>query len=267
MKAPFKTPLLASIAATVVTFGVIEGVAFSAIGVAVGFGLPLLSVYLLAQIVFHLGIIVFLVLLSDLFSIIGSEERLTRVNIANKVTLMRISMLPSILFLIIAGKNYTVGPILLPVLALTFMTDLIDGKLSRSRNQVTYIGRVLDSVSDYALLIVVAIAYVVYRLLPPWLFAIIVFRLLFQGFGMLGLLIRNRKVEPKTSLFGKTAIATTMVLFAIETFKFFSPFELNGILPYLEYVAGGIVGLSVLDKGWFFIRQFAPDSGNRINRP
>ena len=267
MEAPFKTPLFASIVTTAATYGVIEGAAFEVAGAAVGFGIPFLSIYLLTQIIFHLAIIVFLVLASDLFVVVGSEERLTRVNIANKVTLLRISMLPSILFLIIAGKNFAVGPILLPVLVLTFMTDLIDGKLSRSRNQVTYMGKVLDSVSDYALLIVVAIAYVVYRLLPPWLFIVIVFRLFFQGFGMLGLLIKNRKVEPKASLFGKVAIATTMVLFAIEAFRLFSPFGLRGILPYLEYAAGGVVGLSVLDKGWFFFRQFASRSEEGLSRP
>ena len=267
MKTPFKTPLFASITITVATYGVIESVAFTAVGTVFGFRPQFLFGYLITQASFHLAIIAFLVLASDLFIIVNSEKRLTRVNVANKVTLLRISMLPSILFLIIAGREFTMGPILIPVLALTFLTDLVDGKLSRAKNQVTIIGKVLDSVSDYALLIVVAIAYAIYRLLPNWLFTVIVFRLFFQGFGMLALLVKDRKVEPKPSLFGKVAIATTMILFAIEALRLLSKFEEKWILPYIEYTAGAIVGLSVLDKGWFFFRKFARKSGMPLTLP
>ena len=185
----------------------------------------------------------------------NTGERLSHVNAANKVTLLRISMLPSVLFMILAARDFTVGPVLIPTLAVTFLTDLIDGRISRTRNQVTLMGKILDSVSDYSILIVVAVAYFIYALLPGWLFWIIVFRLFFQAVGMLLVLLLRKRVEPKPTVFGKIAVATIMSLFAAEALKLVLPLRFLRCFPYVEATAGIVVALSVLDKGYFFFKQ------------
>lgn len=249
------TPLLASILSVLCSYCAIEAVVFVAVSVANGFDSGLLMAFFAVQAVFHLALLGFLVAAGDFFYNVGTGEPLERVNIANKVTLLRVSMLPSILFMILAGKDHQVAPILVPMLALTFLTDMIDGRLSRARNQVTQIGRILDSVSDYSLLFVIAIAYFIYGLLPAWLFAVIVFRLAFQATGMLIMLVTRKSVEPQPTLFGKAAVATTMVLFAIEALKLFAFEAFGPIFGPAEIAAGVIVGLSVIDKGWFFVRK------------
>jgi len=247
--------LLRSIALVLLCYGSFETAGFLAVSRAFGFPPGFVAAYLGAQAVFLGALALLLILSIEFFFIESTGERLIRVNIANKITLLRISMLPSILFLILAAPNHPVGPVLVPVIAATFLTDLIDGRISRTRNQVTLIGRILDSVSDYSLLIVIAVAYRAFGILPVWLFAVILGRFLLQAIGMLCVLLARKRVEPKTTVFGKAAVATTMVLFAVEALRLAAPERLAPAFEIIELIAGIIVAASVLDKGVFFVRE------------
>jgi phosphatidylglycerophosphate synthase len=250
-----RSSLLSSIALTLGCYWAAETAGVAMVGGYAGIPKESLAQFLAAQTAFHAGLYVFLFFCRTFFYIEATARQLDRVNIANKITLFRVSMLPSILFLILSAKAYDVAPILMVVLAVTFITDIVDGRLSRARNEVTRIGRILDSVSDYSLLIVIAVAYRAYGLLPLWLFLIILFRLLFQACGMLAILMIRGKVEPQPTLMGKIAIATTMSLFAAEALKLVLPEERLGLLAYAEAAAGFVVAISVLDKGYFFFKQ------------
>ncbi len=254
MNRTLKTSLHASILKTVGTFGVLELLIFYGVAYYYKFSRAFLRAFIITQIFFDLGIILFLVLCSNFFYIINTGERLTRVNLANKITLLRISMIPSLFFLILAIRDHRIGPVLLIAVGITFLTDLIDGRVSRATKQVTYMGKVLDSVSDYALLLVVSITYTVFSILPPWLLGIVLFRFLFQAVGMLLLLIIHRRVEPQATIFGKIAVATTMILFAVEPLKLLLHHRYHDVFFSLELIAGLVVGLSVFDKGLRFYR-------------
>jgi len=208
-----------SIVLTLSIYGTFEWLIFHVVAFLHQFNILLYSSYVIIQFLFHCGIYIFLRLTRDFFYLVETKEPLSSLNLANKITLLRISMLPSLVFFIIAVKQYPVGTILLSAIALTFITDLIDGRISRAFHQVTFIGRILDSVSDYSVLLVIAITYFVYKLIPLWLFMIILGRLLFQAFGMLVLLLKHKSVEPKPTIFGKVAVASIMVLFALEPLK------------------------------------------------
>jgi len=207
------------------------------------------------QIIFHIGIYMFLRLTKDFFFLVETRQPLRSLNLANMITLLRISMLPSLTFLIISVKHYPVGAILLTAIALTFITDLLDGRISRAFHQITFIGKILDSVSDYSVLLVISITYFIYDLIPIWLFLMILGRLLFQAFGMLGLLIKHKSVEPKPTLFGKATVASIMILFALEPFKMLSLFDVKNYIMYVEFLVCIIVFLSVFDKAWFFHKE------------
>lgn len=255
MKAFRGTPLSVSIAAVIGAYGALEAIAFVVIAAAFGFSRSFLASYFGVQIFFHICLALFLLGGSSFFYNVNTGEHLTHVNTANKVTLLRISMLPFLLFMIVAARAFPVGPVLIPTLIITFLTDLIDGRISRTKNQVTLMGKILDSVSDYSILIVVAVAYFIYALLPAWIFWIIVFRLFFQAIGMLFVLLLRKRVEPKPTIFGKIAVATIMSLFAAEALKLVLPLRFLRYFPYIEAAAGIVVALSVLDKGYFFFKQ------------
>jgi phosphatidylglycerophosphate synthase len=255
MKAFRGTPLSVSIAAVIGTYGALEAIAFMVIAAAFGFSASFLALYLGIQLLFHVCLGLFLIGGASFFYNVNTGERFSHVNAANKVTLLRISMLPFLLFMIVAARDFSVGPVLIPALAVTFLTDLIDGRISRTKNQVTLMGKILDSVSDYSLLIVVAVAYFIYKLLPGWLFGIIVFRLFFQAVGMLFILMVRKRVEPKPTLFGKVAVATIMSLFALEALKLAGQPRFLRYFTYIEAAAGVVVALSVLDKGYYFFKE------------
>jgi len=252
MNSEQKRSLRNSILLLLAVYGTIQITGVSFIAYLYGFNRELTIGFYISEILFHTLIALFMLIAHNLFYRVSDGKKLIKVNAANKVTLLRISMLPTVLFLIMAARDHQVAPILIPVIAITFLTDLLDGWISRTHNQVTQIGKVLDSVSDYALLLVVSIAYRIFDLLPIWLFLLIIGRLAFQAFGMLALLIVNQKVEPKPSMFGKIAVATTMSLFALEALKLALPPEWKVFFVYVEIIAGTIVGLSVVDKGLFF---------------
>ncbi|MCK7514808.1 MAG: CDP-alcohol phosphatidyltransferase family protein [Desulfobacterales bacterium] len=109
---------------------------------------------------------------------------LARVNLANEVTLARMSTLPTLLILIVASKEYSIQTPLLVLVALVFVTDFADGWISRASRQVTFMGRMLDAISDYCVLIVLSIVFYYYELIPGWFFWVVIFRLVFQGAGM-----------------------------------------------------------------------------------
>uniref|UniRef100_A0A7C3I3Z4 CDP-alcohol phosphatidyltransferase family protein n=1 Tax=Gracilinema caldarium TaxID=215591 RepID=A0A7C3I3Z4_9SPIR len=244
-----------SIVLTLSTYCSIEWVIFTLVAWVHQFDKLFYFSFVAIQVLFHLGIYTFLRLTKEFFFIVDTKEPLVTLNLANKITLLRISMLPSLVFIIIAVKKYPVGAILLSAIVLTFITDLIDGRISRAFHQVTFIGRILDSVSDYSVLLVIGITYFIYGLIPIWLFLMILARLLFQAFGMLGLLIKHKSVEPKPTIFGKVTVASIMVLFALEPLKLLALYNVKHYIVYVEILVCIIVFLSVFDKAWFFHKE------------
>ena len=70
------------------------------------------------------------------------------------------------------NTHFSEMKILLPiVLALVFLTDSFDGQIARRTNQITKIGQMLDSISDYSLLVVISVVYYRNEIVPLWFFA------------------------------------------------------------------------------------------------
>ncbi|MDR1931054.1 MAG: CDP-alcohol phosphatidyltransferase family protein [Treponema sp.] len=221
--------------------------------------------FLAVHLIFQLIIAAFLLINRDQFYNCRSGERENRVNIANKITLFRISMLPFLIFLLLGVERYpgkNTGPVLVIAFALTFASDFIDGRLAKTRKIETNIGKILDSGSDYMLLGATAVSFFSFRLIKPWLFWIIMGRLFINALGMFILFLIRRKLNPQTTIFGKAAIAAIMVLFVFEAVP------LAGILPdtrpgrllpiviwYLERGVCILILLSVIDKILYFIKS------------
>jgi phosphatidylglycerophosphate synthase len=204
----------------------------------------------------------FLILGRSQFYNLHSGEREAKVNIANKITLFRISMLPLLVFFLLALEYFPrikTGPVLVIALALTFVTDIFDGKLARAKKLETYIGKILDSGSDYTLLGTTAISFYCFKLIKPWLFWIIIGRLFINALGMAILFLIKKKLRPQTTIFGKAAIAAIMVLLVLESaaapLAGLSIKVLPQVIRYIEIAAGIFIGLSVADKVVYFIKS------------
>jgi len=223
------------------------------------FPLYFLFFFFTGQLIFYALIFLFLAMNKPFFYNIRTGKQETVVNGANKITLFRITMLPFLVFLTLVSQKYNnesgnpiyTGPTLTLVIALTFASDFIDGRVARAKKLESYMGKILDSASDYLLLGVCAIAFFCYKLLKPWLFLVIIIRLLFNALVMLTLLKVHKKLNPQTTYMGKIAIAVIMMLLVLEAAK---PLGLPPWVLYLEPIGAVIIGISLIDKLVYLIK-------------
>lgn len=189
----------------------------------------------------------------------GADQPLERVNLSNSLTIARLSSIPTLLFLIIEASAYPLVPVLLPFACLVFATDFLDGVVARRRNQVTFVGRYLDSTSDYLMIIAVSIIFLYYRLIPVWFFVLILSRLILFALGMGLLTLREGRADPVATFLGKSSIFATMVLYVLELAERFSvPVIGSSLVVFImEWVVAAVIVASVVDKAIFLGRRFA----------
>jgi phosphatidylglycerophosphate synthase len=234
---------------------VLECAIYFGFSIPAGFTAEFLPLFLALTIGFH-GLLLFMLLFfSADFTIEATGERLTKVNAANKITLFRVTTLPTLLVLILAAKEYRIRIPLLALIVLVFLSDFADGYISRKHGQVTKVGRMMDSASDYSLLVVLSVVFYYFRLLPLWFFALVLGRLFIQAVFMGILILIKRHIEPKTTMMGKVAVASIMVLYAIEVGRLVFGLPQSWPFTVAEWLAGAIVAGSVVDKIIAFCRE------------
>lgn len=264
-----KGTLRKSVWSLISIYYLVESASFFAVARTYIFSLIFFIIFLSVQTAFCIAVALFLIINTGLFFNTNTGEVLSYVNLPCKITLFRITMIPSVIFLIIALKTWPVGPVLAPFIGLACLSDIFDGYISRRRNEVTFMGKILDSSSDYLLLGIAAIAYYFYDLLPSWLFWLILCRLLLHSTGMMILFLFRKRLIPQTTILGKIAIAASMVLFVFKPAALLSPLLMHAT-NFVEISAGILIALSIVDKGIFFIKgitlNLAERQGNAIKK-
>jgi len=117
-------------------------------------------------------------------------------NLPNSLTIARIAFLPLGAYAIFknGGDDQTWQWIAWVIFFLIGMTDVLDGKLARSRNSVTELGKFLDPVADKAMIATAMISLSILDRLPWWITIVILSRELFITFFRLAVI--NRGVIP-----------------------------------------------------------------------
>ncbi len=96
-------------------------------------------------------------------------------NVANELTIARILLVPVFVACLFAGgTGWRLAA--LAVFAVASVTDLIDGRLARSRGLVTDFGKIADPIADKALTGSALISLTVLGELPGWVTALILVR-------------------------------------------------------------------------------------------
>jgi phosphatidylglycerophosphate synthase len=233
---------------------------------AYGMGAARLALFLGISLAFHGFLTALLLLRREDFRIEGSGLPLPRVNLANTLTYIRLSSLPTILFLVIEASDApSTLVVILPFICAVFATDFLDGMAARRRKEITFVGRYLDSASDYLTIIAVTIVLHRYQLLPLWFLLLVLLRLVLFAAGMTVLALREGKANPLSTFMGKTSIFSLMVLYAMEIARLFSVPWIGDVLVVriVSYVVAGIVIASVVDKAVFLTRRFSRVSEER----
>jgi phosphatidylglycerophosphate synthase len=207
---------------------------------------------------YHAGLTAVLLFRKADFRVEGADAPLERVNLSNTLTYGRLSSIPSITYLIVKAANYSILTVILPFICLVFITDFADGIIARRRKQITYVGRYLDSTSDYLMLIAVSIMLFSYALIPLWFFLLIMGRLILFALGMGILALRAGEANPVSTFLGKMSIFALMVLYAMEIARFFEVPWIGDpmVVDIIMYATALIVSISVVDKAIFLFRMF-----------
>lgn len=243
-----KKSLRGSITKTVIIYFLIQSLIFSAFALSGGFFDAFWIQFFCTSGSFHIIFYALLILFQDDFRKEKTQEKLASMNLANKITLIRLSTLPTLLYLVIAAKSHRIRYPLLVLVICIFATDFLDGYISRKANEVTKIGRMMDSASDYSLLIVLTVVFHYYVMIPKWFLILVLARLGIQMLFMAILIIVRKRIEPTSTLMGKVAVASIMIVYSIQVLGLI----VGGLPPLLmkiiEWIAAAILVVSIGDK-------------------
>ena len=137
-------------------------------------------------------------------------------NLANKLTLLRIILVP--IMVIIPFLNIDATFLGIPVtwiiidiiFIIASITDKLDGHIARSKNQITTFGKFLDPIADKILVISAMIMLVEDGRLPAWIPIIVLFReFIVSGYRLVA--VQNEGKVIAASIWGKLKTVTQML--------------------------------------------------------
>ncbi len=211
------------------------------------------------SVVYHVLLAAFLLWRIPDFRIHPSTQRLVRVNLANRVTMVRLSSIPTAVFLVVWSRSVALLPVVLPFLCIVFATDFMDGIIARRRRETTVVGRYLDSVSDYLMIIATSVIFYVFELLPLWFLLLILARLVLFALGMGYAALRQGKANTMSTFMGKASVFAVMFLYILEVAESFRIPWIGHplVVRIVEYAAAAVVCASMVDKAIFLRRLLA----------
>ena len=188
------------------------------------------------------------------------HRRIARLTLPNALTLLRLSSIPTLALLWGYGPRPDAAPALVTITAAIFLTDLLDGALARRRGQVTTVGGYLDSGSDYLALLALAGLLAARGIMPAWLAALLIVRLVLNAIAVAVIKFRRRDHTPRPTTWGKISVAAAMALVTAELLVHASgaphpPAAVAaGILLTAELATAVILAISLADKVRYFLR-------------
>ena len=113
---------------------------------------------------------------------------------ANVVTMLRVALVPVIVYLLIEGLY----PAAFAVFVLAGLSDAVDGAIARFLDQRSRLGVILDPLADKLMLVCVFVVLGFLDALPVWLVLLVVSRdvVIVAGLGVAQLLGRPMPVRP-----------------------------------------------------------------------
>lgn len=143
-----------------------------------------------------------------------------KLNLANKLTLFRIVLVPVIMVVPIIDRLCGISGTFLGIstafwimniiFIIASITDKLDGYIARSRNQVTTFGKFLDPLADKILVISTLIILVEYEKIPSWIPIIVLAReFIVSGYRLVAVEKGGKVIS--ASIWGKLKTVTQMI--------------------------------------------------------
>lgn len=177
-------------------------------------------------------------------------------NLANKLTIFRIILVPIMViipFLGINGEIFNI-PLTWIIIDLIFIiasiTDKLDGYIARSRNQITTFGKFLDPIADKILVLAAMIMLVESNnRLPAWIPIVVLFReFIVSGYRLVAVEKGGKVIA--ASIWGKLKTVTQMlalIIAIIDMNPFFECFRgtLSGGCLFINGISSILMLISV----------------------
>lgn len=165
-------------------------------------------------------------------------------NLANKLTIIRIFLVP-IFLIFIAIKDIPYGAVIATfVFIIASLTDKLDGYIARSRNQITRFGKLMDPLADKLLVTAALISLVESRIIPAWIAVVIIAR----EFAVSGLrtISAAEGLVISASKWGKlkTVIQIVAIISALLEFNFDIYPEIASRFQYIPNINGILTNLT-----------------------
>lgn len=162
-------------------------------------------------------------------------------NIANKLTMLRVFLIPVFLVVLYWGFPYS-QYVALAIFIAASVTDFVDGYLARSRNLVTDFGKFMDPLADKVLVVTAMLWFVQSGVMPAWAVAVVIFRE-FAVSGMRLIAVEGGRVIA-AGWSGKVKTASTMVCLCLM------------FLPLPTWLNWACVAVIVLTTLWSGVEYF-----------
>jgi len=184
------------------------------------------------------------------------------VNLANRITLARIFLVPVVMFFLLVRYNigtFTIGSLSMTfnelIAALVFIlaasTDGLDGYIARKRKIVTNFGKFLDPLADKLLISAALISLVEMQRLEAWI-AIVIISREFAVTGLRLIAAAEGKVIAASAL-GKIKTWVQIVAITAVMIRNF-PFEFLGI-PFDEVATWAMVIITIYSGYDYFAKN------------
>ncbi len=158
-------------------------------------------------------------------------------NLPNKLTLLRIALVPIYLILLAIRAPFTLWLALIVFIAAA-LTDLFDGRIARSRGLVTNFGKFMDPIADKLLVIPALILMVQQGLVSAWICILFVAReFIISGVRMVA---AEKGVVIAAGIWGKLKTVLQIIAVALLTVNLNSLRVLTALCLY------GATALTVL---------------------
>lgn len=133
-----------------------------------------------------------------------------KMNIANKLTLLRIILIvPFLAILLWGAHSFLYRLIAFVIFSVASLTDFLDGYLARRFNLITNFGKLMDPLADKILVLSSLMVFIQLKYVPAWMVIVIITRDFLIN-GIRSLAASKGKVIPAGNL-GKIKTTTQMI--------------------------------------------------------
>lgn len=186
---------------------------------------------------------------------INTGRELKYLNVSNILSAIRFTLVPLLItmfgLLIFVNEKFIIKIIIFIFAVIVCLTDLFDGYIARTFKQVTNLGKVLDPVGDFLMIICFSVLAYVNNVIEWWFFLLIMIRIPGLLIVMIFLMVLDIKFKLKTSLLGKASIFYTLCLLGLATLKLllsFNNYYYNLFLYIIQIIGAIILIVSSIEK-------------------